>query len=689
MAELRPYPFGALVARMLRELEAGGAIFDLPRRRFFLGRPGLDLGVDFHGTRVATPFGPAAGPQSQMAQNLVLSWLAGARVLELKTVQVNDRLELPRPCIDMATVGFNVEWSQELRLAESLEEYVKGAMLIEILVAAGVLAGSPPDGGGLARTVYDMSVGYDLAGLRSPTVAAFLDGMADCSALVDRLRGEIPEEFASFRDLEFKTRLSDTLTLSTFHGCPPDEIEAMLVHLLEERGLHAIVKLNPMLLGPERTEELLHERLDYRELEVPPTAFERDTTWEQAVAMCDRLGERAARLGRGFGVKFTNTLIVRNRGEFLPSSEEEMYLSGPPLHVLAMDLVARFRAHFGDRFPISFSAGIDRKNFADAVSLGLVPVTVCSDLLKAGGYGRAQGYFDELCRRMEVVGATTIDEFCLATAQLARAAGPVGAPAPTRPGGADRIDDGGADLAAARLENTRRYNARLADDRRYSAAKNSKPPRKIGSALELFDCVACDKCVPACPNGANFSFHVPPREVVIEKVRHTQEGWSLREEGTLEVGARLQYGNFADFCNDCGNCDVFCPEDGGPYLIKPRFFGHLEDWRASSSLDGFHFERSTGTLYARMDGVELRLREPGSEAASGSGTGSEPAGSEASRGTEFEGPDFAVRLDLADPLSTLAGEAAGEVDLTQARILRWILDAVYRTDSLNYPNLIG
>ena len=70
-----------------------------------------------------------------MAQNVVLSWLAGSRILELKTVQINDRLTIPRPCIDATNVGYNVEWSQELRLAESLREYVAGSMLVDMLRA--------------------------------------------------------------------------------------------------------------------------------------------------------------------------------------------------------------------------------------------------------------------------------------------------------------------------------------------------------------------------------------------------------------------------------------------------------------------------------------------------------------------------------------------------------------------------
>ena len=132
VAELVPAPFSHLLRRMLREAEREQKVFDLPDRRFWRGSPDLDLSVRVHGRRVANPAGPAAGPHGQMAQNVLLSWLAGGRFIELKTVQVNDRLTVPRPCIDMETVGYNVEWSQELRLAESLREYVKGSMLIDV-----------------------------------------------------------------------------------------------------------------------------------------------------------------------------------------------------------------------------------------------------------------------------------------------------------------------------------------------------------------------------------------------------------------------------------------------------------------------------------------------------------------------------------------------------------------------------
>src|SRR5450756_346762 len=409
MANLAPMPIATLVRRMLRELDANDAIFDLPARKFVLGDARRDVSVRFHGHVAATPFGPAAGPNTQLAQNIVLSWLAGGRIVELKTVQIKDNLVIPRPCIDMQTIGFNVEWSQELTLEQSLDEYVKASMLIDILKASGW---APAYG----DTVFDMSVGYDLTGIHSARVRAFMAGLMDATAIVDRLREQIPGALAHLRDTPFATRISDTVTLSTFHGCPPQEIEAIAAFLLQEVGLHVVVKLNPTLLGRAQVTEILHERLGYRDLNVPAAAFAKDATWEQVTGFVDRLGTLAQSLGRSFGVKFSNTLLVDNHKSFFPTSEKQMYLSGPPLHVLAMLLVRRFRQIFGDRFPISFSGGIDAGNFADAVALGLKPVSVCSDLLKSGaysGYARGARYLVNLVKRMNAVGAAEIDQFVI------------------------------------------------------------------------------------------------------------------------------------------------------------------------------------------------------------------------------------------------------------------------------------
>jgi putative selenate reductase len=425
--------------------------------------------------------------------------------------------------------------------------------------------------------VFDMSVGYDLAGIRSPRVQAFLRGMLDATPVVERLRAELPAETRPAARPRLPDALSDTLTLSTFHGCPPQEIEAMVEHLMREHGLSCVVKLNPTLLGAAELRRLLHEVLGYAELRVPDTAFEHDATWAQASDFMGRLQALAGSLGLGLGVKFCNTLIVENHRDFFPASERVMYLSGPPLHVLAMHLVQRFRGAFGDAVPVSFSAGIERANFPDALALGLVPVTACTDLLKAGGYWRGFGYFEELAARMDAVGAATIDEFIL------RAYGPLGPPDTAGAAG----PAGPAEVSAARLRNTGLYVERVAADPRYQAANNRKPPRKIGRQLQFFDCVTCNKCIPLCPNDANFTVAMPATP-------------------QLPVHMARQLVNFADFCNDCGNCDVFCLEDGGPYLLKPRLFVNRERWLADAPRDAVLIEPDATT--GRFDGELVQVR---------------------------------------------------------------------------------
>ena len=397
MAELIPAPFPLLLRRTLREWQGEQKVFDLPARRFWRGSEDLDTSVVVHGHRAANPVGPAAGPHGQMAQNILLSWLAGGRFLELKTVQANDRLSIPRPCIDMETVGYNVEWSQELRLAESLREYVKGSMLIDVACAEGLLG--RPDDPHRDDTILDMSVGYDLAGVRSPAVRAWIASMKDARPEVEALRREIPDELGRLRDIGFRTTLSDQVTLSTFHGCPADEIERIALFLMEEMGLHVTVKLNPTLLGKDAVDGLLHDVLGYRDVETRAEDFEKDLRWEAALEMTDRLAERARALGRELRLKLSNTLVVRNHRSLFPRGEAVMYLSGAPLHVITLSLVERVR-RARPQVPLSFSAGVDNRNFADCVALGLAPVTVCTDLLKPGGYGRLPKYLENLEERM-------------------------------------------------------------------------------------------------------------------------------------------------------------------------------------------------------------------------------------------------------------------------------------------------
>jgi putative selenate reductase len=617
MSGLAPLAFSGLVTRAFQELERRGSVFDLPTRKFFLGDPRHDTSVVFHGHRASTPLGPAAGPHTQMAQNIVLGWLGGARIFELKTVQILDELIIPRPCIDARTVGFNIEWSQELKLEQSLEEYVKASMLIEMLTASGAL----PIPQSFNRTIYDMSVGYDLAGIRSDRVVAFMRGLLDARPTIERLRQQIPASWRRLAEIDFAPRVADTVTLSTFHGCPVAEIERIVEFLMCEAGVNCTVKLNPMLLGYDEVHEILHDRLGFTDIEAPASAFENDAKWEEAVAIVDRLRRRAVELGRTFGVKLTNTLIVNNRGDFLPPSEKVSYLSGPPLHVLAMHLVRRFRQTFGDSIPISFSAGIDRSNYADAVSLGLVPVTVCTDLLKQGGYGRLQSYATELSHRMDAAHAVSISDFiiraggeaevaldslCLPEddARVCRAA--------LRD--SDRLDRAvppeiyGRWVAQAKVANTEKYVESLDSDPRYCRNRSAHAPGKTGHPLTLFDCATCDLCIPACPNDAISRFAPDENSIPRARLVRTADRWDRVEGEQTRLARSHQIAIFVELCNDCGNCEVFCPDDGKPNEMKFRLYGDEERWRADP-LDGFFLERddARSRVLGRVDGLEYEL----------------------------------------------------------------------------------
>lgn len=576
MAELVPAPFADLVTRLHREPRVQDRLFELDRRKWWLPESGgPDLSVAFHGHRAGNALGPAAGPHTQMAQNILLSYIAGGRILELKTVQINDRLTIPRPCIDVTNIGYNVEWSQELRVEQSLMEYVAGSMLIEMFRASEELTG-----GRLASAagdfVLDTSVGYDLAGIQSDKVRAFLNGMRDARPLVEKLRKEIPREYAAARDLDYQTNLSDSITLSTFHGCPADEIERICEFLIGECDFDVIVKMNPPMLGKERLEQLLHDVLGYTELTVNPTAYTSGLAFDEGVELCRRVTAFAAARKRRFGAKFSNTLEVLNHRDFFTPDNKVMYLSGQPLYVITLTLTDVFRQAVGADLPISFSAGIDQFNFAAAVACGFVPITVSTDLLRPGGYGRMGAYLQRLGSEMKAAGAHDIPSF------IAK-----------RGGDAGSVHEAGMRNTTAAAEAAR-------NDPRYRAAANRKVPTRIDSHLTTFDCITCDKCLPVCPNAANFTYPTPIQTFDYHDVVVLPDGsWRQGAKRRFEITKDMQIACLADFCNECGNCDTFCPEYGGPYIQKPSFFASMESWSAAGARDGFVVSESKGCFVMR------------------------------------------------------------------------------------------
>ncbi len=386
------------------ELEQKDSLFGVPRSAFFVPKESDPFRLKKYGYELETPFGVAAGPHTQMAQNIIVSWLVGARFIELKTVQTLDELDVNKPCIDIEDEGYNVEWSQELKVYESFDEYLRAWVLIHALHHK---LGFPGDRPGM---IFNMSVGYNLEGILKPNVQWYLDVMRDASAYLPAYIDIVSRRYPEIRQIDIPAEISDTITLSTMHGCPPDEIEKITHYLLDERKLHTSVKCNPTLLGADRVRGIVNDDLGFDDVPVPDEAFGHDLKYVDAVPMFHNLRRVAADNDLTFGLKLSNTLEVNNwRTVF--DGDDMMYLSGRPLHAVTTNLAMRIAEDFRGDLLLSFAGGADAFNVADLLRSGMKTVTVCSDLLKSGGYLRMLQYLENLEANMRDVGAVDLEDF--------------------------------------------------------------------------------------------------------------------------------------------------------------------------------------------------------------------------------------------------------------------------------------
>jgi len=428
-------------------------IFGIPSNVFYKANDNK-YKSEWIGRTIDTPLGVAAGPHSQLAQNIICAWLCGARYIELKTIQTLDEINVSKPCIDMQDEGYNCEWSQELKIRQAFEEYLKAWIFIHILKKKFIGANDRELG-----TLFNMSIGYDMKGITNNNVQWFIDKMHHCkqekAEIIKELKSYNPEIEKIFID----DCISDNITLSTMHGCPPDEIEKIGYYLLESKKLNTILKLNPTLLGAEKLRNILNNQLKFN-TEVPDYAFDHDLKYKDAVSIIKSLRDCAKKNNLFFGIKLSNTLECINNKAYFSEKEKMMYMSGRALHPITINLAAELQNTFNGKLKISFSAGGDCFNIQQILNCGLSPVTVCSDLLKPGGYGRLSQYLETL---------STDNHWFI-----------------------------NADTSVF-TENLNQYAKQVVADPRYQKTEHPVINIKINKQLEFFDCIGAP-CVNTCPD---------------------------------------------------------------------------------------------------------------------------------------------------------------------------------------------
>lgn len=530
---MKSIPFGQLTEWILNEYKKTGQVFGIQKAYV----ADQSKTIEIFGRKLENPVGPAAGPHTQLAQNLVAAYVAGARFFELKTVQKMDGPELsaciPKPCIVAEDEAYNCEWSTELYVPQAMAEYIKGWILIHVIAKEFGLGS--PDG-----FQFNMSCGYNLEGIKDKKIDDFIEGLKDAgdTAIFKECKQWLWEHISLFEhvtkeDIEaVPAEICNSITLSTMHGCPPQEIENIVTYLLKEKHINTYVKCNPTLLGYEFVRKAMDD-LGYDYMAFTDFHFKDDLQYEDAVPMLKRLLETASQEGLSFGVKLTNTFPVDIKRQELPG--EEMYMSGKALFPLSISVASRLAESFDGKLPMSFSGGADQKNIDQIVCCGIWPVTVATVLLKPGGYK----WLTRIAEKAD-------------TCEIGK-------------------------CGEVQVETLKKLAEDSLTDAHYQKTVKKAAAKQTEEKSPLLDCLkkkdapkvkeftrhkrVCGNCADVCPNRANVLIEVPEMEL-------------------------LQILHIDYMCNECGNCRSFCQYAGAPYKDKFTLFATEEDMEDSTN-NGF------------------------------------------------------------------------------------------------------
>lgn len=334
---LHPMPMARMVEHIARELEMTSTVFSVsPGYRGRLAEVKLPFG------QLDLPLGTAPGPHGLLAQNLVCAYVAGARFLSLAPLGG----AIPEMTVGSDGLCRRREGSGGLSLRQAAAEAVKGSVLIQLLARELGL-----DSRGV---ILSMALPGDQAFLERKDVQEYLDALADASqtevwkdsvAAAKALAGQFNNlQRAELDDLDPHISHVARVTL-------PESGALDGVELLVARGIAVFVRFDLSAGDDPRLPQILTDL--------------------QALA-------QAAKGKGGFvGVEVSGSL---------PTGSGEA-LTGPAMAPATLRLAAKV-AGLCPGLPMSYAGGADQLNLARLAAQGFLTVSVCTTLLKPGGYLR-------------------------------------------------------------------------------------------------------------------------------------------------------------------------------------------------------------------------------------------------------------------------------------------------------------
>lgn len=464
---MNPATLGQLLGIILNDLNKNNEVFDIPEKLFYKHWHNHVLYTKKYGQELHNPIGLASGPHTQLAQNIVSGWLCGARYIELKTVNPSPANDIIKPSISIFQGAHHCEETIELDVEQAYDQFLNAWIIIHILNHKLFTRKKHTDAIG---TIFNMSLGNTLADIRSEKMQWFVDKMIDCSAEKAKKLQAIKNIYPEIDKINIPNQISNSFTVNNSKDCSARELEYICKFLMVDKKLHPVIKFSPTLLGYRSVRAILSA--DHAlHVEIDEAHFEEDIQYGEALDLIDAIKATASEMKLDLTIKICGGLPCRNVTGQIPDAATDVYLTGNALHPVAANLAAKFQSRFEGSLDISFSGGADCYNVSHLLLNGFSTVTVCTDLLKPGGYGRLAQYFQELNRTFSNYQAKNIREFIL------------------KSGSAFSVRE-------TALENLRNYAIRTLSNPTYQKSEITELTIKSRRPLFLYDCVHAP-CVDA------------------------------------------------------------------------------------------------------------------------------------------------------------------------------------------------